>query len=56
MGAAADGKKELIAVADGYRESEQSWRELLLDVNQKCESSDPNNWEEYTVRKGNIDV
>jgi transposase-like protein len=32
MGATADGKKELIAVADGYRESEQSWKELLLDV------------------------
>jgi putative transposase len=32
MGATADGKKELIAIADGYRESEQSWRELLLDV------------------------
>src|SRR5438270_1360448 len=31
MGAAAEGKKELIAVADGYRESEQSWKELLLD-------------------------
>jgi putative transposase len=31
MGATADGRKELIAVADGYRESEQSWRELLLD-------------------------
>jgi transposase-like protein len=32
MGATADGKKELIAVTDGYRESEQSWKELLLDV------------------------
>jgi putative transposase len=32
MGATTDGRKELIAVADGYRESEQSWRELLLDV------------------------
>lgn len=32
MGATADGQKELIAIADGYRESEQSWRELLLDV------------------------
>jgi putative transposase len=32
MGATAEGKKELIAVADGYRESDQSWRELLLDV------------------------
>jgi transposase-like protein len=32
MGATADGKKELIAIADGCRESEQSWKELLLDV------------------------
>ena len=32
MGATADGKKELIAVLDGYRESEQSWSELLLDL------------------------
>jgi putative transposase len=32
MGATAEGKKELIALADGYRESEQSWKELLLDV------------------------
>jgi putative transposase len=31
MGATDDGRKELIAVADGYRESEQSWKELLLD-------------------------
>ena len=32
MGAMADGKKELIAVLDGYRESEQSWSALLLDL------------------------
>jgi len=32
MGAAQDGRKELIAIAEGYRESAQSWRELLLDV------------------------
>jgi len=32
LGATADGKKELIAVLDGYRESKQSWRELLLDL------------------------
>jgi transposase-like protein len=32
LGATAEGKKELIAIADGYRESDQSWRELLLDV------------------------
>jgi len=32
MGATADGKKEAIAIVDGYRESEQSWLSLLLDV------------------------
>src|SRR5215467_29965 len=32
MGATADGTKELIAIQDGQRESEQSWKELLLDV------------------------
>lgn len=32
MAATADGRKELLAVADGYRESEQSWHELLVDL------------------------
>lgn len=32
IGATADGNKELIAVVDGYRESEQSWYELLIDL------------------------
>ena len=32
IGATADGKKELLAVQDGYRESEQSWKEVLLDL------------------------
>lgn len=32
MGALPDGTKELIAVADGFRESEQSWSELLIDL------------------------
>lgn len=32
MGATAAGKKELIGIADGYRESEQSWSELLGDL------------------------
>ena len=32
MGATADGKKELIGITDGYRESEQSWGELLQDL------------------------
>jgi putative transposase len=35
MGATADGHKELIAVLDGYRESEQSWTELLVDLQQR---------------------
>jgi putative transposase len=41
MGATADGRKELIAIADGYRESEQSWRELLLDVKSRGLAMDP---------------
>lgn len=35
IGARADGKKELIAVQDGYRESEQSWWELLRDLHSR---------------------
>ena len=41
MGATRDGKKELIAITDGYRESEQSWRELLLDVQDRGLTIDP---------------
>jgi putative transposase len=32
IGATADGTKELLAVQDGYRESAQSWKEVLLDL------------------------
>lgn len=32
MGANSQGNKELIAVSDGYRESTQSWKEILLDL------------------------
>ncbi|MEM6365291.1 MAG: IS256 family transposase, partial [Planctomycetota bacterium] len=35
MGATPNGKNELITVLDGYRESEQSWTELLLDLKQR---------------------
>ena len=35
MGATAEGRKELIAVIDGVRESKQSWQELLLDLKQR---------------------
>jgi putative transposase len=31
MGATPDGTKEVIAISEGQRESEQSWRTLLLD-------------------------
>jgi transposase-like protein len=41
MGATAEGRKELIAVADGYRESEQSWKELLLDCKARGLEVDP---------------
>lgn len=41
MGATADGTKELIAVIDGYRESKQSWLELLLGLKQRGLTVDP---------------
>ena len=41
IGARADGKKELIAVEDGYRESEQSWWELLRDLRSRGLSMGP---------------
>ena len=41
MGATADGTKELIAVQDGYRESEQSWSAMLLDLKQRGLTVDP---------------
>jgi putative transposase len=41
MGATADGRKELIAVVDGFRESEQSWKALLLDVKSRGLVVDP---------------
>ena len=41
MGATEAGKKELIAITDGYRESEQSWMELLLDCKARGLSVEP---------------
>ena len=35
IGATRDGRKELLAIRDGYRESEQSWHELLVDLKQR---------------------
>lgn len=41
MGATADGTRELIAVVDGVRESELSWKELLLSVKARGLRHDP---------------
>jgi len=41
MGATAEGVKELIAVSDGYRESEQSWAALLLELKSRGLSNVP---------------
>jgi len=41
MGATPEGRKELIAVQDGYRESAQSWQTLLLDCKQRGLAIDP---------------
>ena len=32
IGVTAQGNKEFLAITDGYRESEQSWREVLLEL------------------------
>jgi len=41
MGATADGKKHLIAIIDGQRESETSWSALLLDCKSRGLSMAP---------------
>jgi transposase-like protein len=35
LGARLDGSKELVALADGYRESTESWAELLRDLKKR---------------------
>jgi len=41
MGATVAGKKELLGIADGYRESEQSWMELMMDLKARGLVIDP---------------
>jgi len=41
IGATAEGKKEVLALADGFRESEQSWKEVLLDLKARGLTIDP---------------
>lgn len=41
IGADSFGNKELLAVSDGFRESRQSWRELLLDLRSRGPAQPP---------------
>jgi putative transposase len=41
IGATPEGKKELVGLIDGVRESTQSWRELLLDLKRRGLSMGP---------------
>ena len=41
IGADASGRKELVGVWDGVRESEQSWLELMLDLKQRGLTTPP---------------
>jgi putative transposase len=41
LGATADGTKELIGITEGYRESEQSWMELLVDLKARGLTHEP---------------
>ncbi|SCZ86587.1 transposase (fragment) [Nitrosomonas mobilis] len=35
IGSDETGRKELLALSDGYRESEASWTEVLMDLKQR---------------------
>ena len=41
IGTTQDGKKELLAIHDGYRESKLSWKELLRDLKARGLSHEP---------------
>lgn len=41
IGATPEGKKELVGFQVGVRESAQSWRELLVDLNARGHSAPP---------------
>jgi putative transposase len=42
VGAVEYGRKELLAMTDGFRESTQSWREVLPDLKRRGLKQDPN--------------
>jgi hypothetical protein len=39
IGVRADGRKELVALTDGYRESAESWADLLRDCRRRIKRS-----------------
>jgi transposase-like protein len=41
IGVTEDGRKELIGIMDGYRESSDSWSELLRDIKERGLEDDP---------------
>jgi transposase-like protein len=41
IGATADGKKELVAVEDGFRESTESWKSVLSDLRSRGLTTSP---------------
>ncbi|HSA82821.1 MAG TPA: IS256 family transposase [Geminicoccaceae bacterium] len=50
IGADEQGRKELVGLTDGYRESEQSWRELLVDMRHRGLETGP----ELAIGDGNL--
>jgi putative transposase len=50
IGADEQGRKELVGLTDGYRESEQSWRELLVDLRHRGLGIGP----ELAIGDGNL--
>ena len=50
IGADEQGRKELVGLTDGYRESEQSWRELLVDLRHRGLEIGP----ELAIGDGNL--
>ena len=41
IGATDEGKKELLARTDGFRESEESWKDVSRDVKRRGLTVDP---------------
>lgn len=52
VGADEYGRKELLAMTDGFRESTQSWREVLLDLKRRGLKQDPKLWPLATAPSG----